>query len=649
MSQDLQEFQTQRYNSSVREFSQYVHKIQDMPVIRVSKKKENKDNDDNRLGRNSAYDKGIQKTSQQKQIYFNSMITQDMKLYWEKIPAMKWSPDSREGATLLCIEQKIFLFGGLSSKLHKDTEILAANNWRWLKPQEFKVRHAPNPRYDYSAVIYFDHIIVFGGQQTYNAQTKIRNTLNDLLLFNTQTYEWEQIHYGGMFFARKQHVAAIVSHHMLLFGGQNEEGQFEGGLLALNLGTFKWMPCPVEGEDPGKLIHQTCVVVVHPERAQKKSFSLFKNPSDMKYRQFSRIAHEGVYFFGGKRPDGFSSNQLHVLRVGCKPLQWFQPEIKGSPPSARYGHTMNYFEQMNCIIIFGGRNDTLFERTSNSQGNFLNDMWLLHLENMIWIHVSNIGDVPSPRYSMQSAIYGSRLVIFGGLNSKTYNNSDLYICELDPMLSKQYEAEKNRKILDIKNQLARNKYSQGTNGMASGDEAQSQTAQILQKFFGERLKNSKMPLPLNLINYLENRHQQIEKQRINERESQKNLKIYTGISKHQIADSPNFNLKSPPNYNTTNQSEILQQFVASAGVSRIEEDQEDEGDSKRSLLDVAQSSGLSPLQNERNDGEYIYNYGARGLRNHDDKIIDIRNEQPDFDIKDSSFEEAESFTVQKSQ
>ena len=92
------------------------------------------------------------------------MITTDMKLYWEKIPAMKWSPDAREGATFLNVESKMFLFGGLSSKLHKDTEILAANTWRWLKPQEFKVRHAPNPRYNHSAVIYFDHIIIFGGQ-----------------------------------------------------------------------------------------------------------------------------------------------------------------------------------------------------------------------------------------------------------------------------------------------------------------------------------------------------------------------------------------------------------------------------------------------------------------------------------------------------
>ena len=232
-----------------------------------------------------------------------------------------------------------------------------------------------------------------------------------------ETFEWEQINYGGMFFHRKLHVASIVAHHMLLYGGQNEEGGFESGLLALNLGTFKWMPCPTTGEDPGKLIHQTCCSVIHPERSSKKSFSLFKNPSDMKYRQFSRIKHEGVYYFGGKRPDGFSTNQLHILRVGIKPLQWFLPETKGTAPAPRFGHVMNYFEAMNCKIIFGGRNDTLMERRMKISENFLNDLWMLTLETMTWCRVTNIGEVPSPRYCFSSAIHGSRLVIFGGLNA----------------------------------------------------------------------------------------------------------------------------------------------------------------------------------------------------------------------------------------
>ena len=64
MSKDLKELQTERCFNTAREFSEYVHKIQDMPVIRVTKKKDNNNNKDNnddfgkigRIGGN--YDKG---------------------------------------------------------------------------------------------------------------------------------------------------------------------------------------------------------------------------------------------------------------------------------------------------------------------------------------------------------------------------------------------------------------------------------------------------------------------------------------------------------------------------------------------------------------------------------------------------------------
>jgi len=42
----MHEFQTEKYYSTIKDFSEYVHKIKDMPVIRVSKKKEPKENEE---------------------------------------------------------------------------------------------------------------------------------------------------------------------------------------------------------------------------------------------------------------------------------------------------------------------------------------------------------------------------------------------------------------------------------------------------------------------------------------------------------------------------------------------------------------------------------------------------------------------------
>lgn len=68
---------------------------------------------------------------------------------------------------------------------------------------------------------------------------------------------------------------------------------------------YKWINCPiVEKPGPGPLTHFPMVSVIHPDRAIKKSFDLFRNPADMKYRNYSKIKVEGVYIFGGRTPDG---------------------------------------------------------------------------------------------------------------------------------------------------------------------------------------------------------------------------------------------------------------------------------------------------------------------------------------------------------
>jgi len=155
--------------------------------------------------------------------------------------------------------------------------------------------------------------------------------------------------------------------------------------------------------------------------------------------------------------------------VGRRPLQWFQPETQGQAPPPRYAHCMNYFEAMNALIIFAGRNDSHFQKHCDIEKCFLNDLWLISLESLVWCRITQIGDAPSPRYSCQSAIHSNRLLIFGGLNAQTYNNSDIYICELDPILSKQYEVEKNRKLIEFQRELQKNRLGQA-------QESQSNTA-----------------------------------------------------------------------------------------------------------------------------------------------------------------------------
>lgn len=45
--------------------------------------------------------------------------------------------------------------------------------------------------------------------------------------------------------------------------------------------------------------------------------------------------------------------------------------------------------------------------------------------------VQTHGEIPEKRYNHASALCGTQLVIFGGINGNTYTNSNIYICEME--------------------------------------------------------------------------------------------------------------------------------------------------------------------------------------------------------------------------
>eukprot|EP00352_Strombidinopsis_acuminata_P002573 CAMPEP_0176393022 /NCGR_PEP_ID=MMETSP0126-20121128/41362_1 /TAXON_ID=141414 ORGANISM="Strombidinopsis acuminatum, Strain SPMC142" /NCGR_SAMPLE_ID=MMETSP0126 /ASSEMBLY_ACC=CAM_ASM_000229 /LENGTH=51 /DNA_ID=CAMNT_0017764223 /DNA_START=181 /DNA_END=336 /DNA_ORIENTATION=+ len=51
--------------------------------------------------------------------------------------------------------------------------------------------------------------------------------------------------------------------------------------------------------------------------------------------------------------------------------------MSGSPPVARFGHTMNFLPINNAIVIAGGRNDELCKQNASP---FLNDIHLFLLD-----------------------------------------------------------------------------------------------------------------------------------------------------------------------------------------------------------------------------------------------------------------------------
>lgn len=78
---------------------------------------------------------------------------------------------------------------------------------------------------------------------------------------------------------------------------------------------------------------------------------------------------------------------LKILRTDIKPMQWIVPDTKGLSPKPRYGHTMDFSQEFNFIIIHGGNND-------DESDVYFNDLFILNVNNCNWIKIQVHGTTP---------------------------------------------------------------------------------------------------------------------------------------------------------------------------------------------------------------------------------------------------------------
>lgn len=148
---------------------------------------------------------------------------------------------------------------------------------------------------------------------------------------------------------------------------------------------------------------------------------------------------EGIYAFGGKDQEGKILNTLKFLPVSSKRPQWRYPVVKGTPPQARYNHSVLFYEPLGILVVYGGKNDTLY---GTSQEVCLNDIRIFNIEQMAWSPVSSYGNVPEVgRYLHGAATFGTKMFIFGGVGSQHFVDDEVKCVELN-----QAEANKLVKI-----------------------------------------------------------------------------------------------------------------------------------------------------------------------------------------------------------
>eukprot|EP00301_Raphidiophrys_heterophryoidea_P006291 c12552_g1_i1.p1 GENE.c12552_g1_i1~~c12552_g1_i1.p1 ORF type:complete len:620 (-),score=99.48 c12552_g1_i1:97-1890(-) len=114
---------------------------------------------------------------------------------------------------------------------------------------------------------------------------------------------------------------------------------------------------------------------------------------------------------------------------------WYQPSVKGTPPSSRVFHTATYEPVSNRLIVFGGfdgsiRNDLniLYLDVSSSSSSSVN--------NMAWADASNPlltqGSRPLGRVHHTSTLVDTKLFIYGGVpdySAHTFPLASMYMLD----------------------------------------------------------------------------------------------------------------------------------------------------------------------------------------------------------------------------
>lgn len=286
-----------------------------------------------------------------------------------------------------------------------------------LSPKE-----EPLPRYGHSAVLYKKEIYIYGGvtDNTFIGREDIVVYDIEKKKFKLEEKTSNKLHFKW----RRNHTADIIGHHMVIYGGIDDEDRVLDDLWALDLNfTLKWIMADTKGMRLKPLAHHCTALVLPYEKRNNPQMSLFKFPDLPTGRTtFKGSKIEGIAFFGGIDNEGNLNNELRFLKIGKKPLEWVTPSVKGNLPEGRKDATLNYYEPLNVLILFGGENE---------RQQFSNDIHFLDLDSFKWIKISLNENIPMERSSHCCVIHQNHMIIFGGLNAERYVGSNLVIINLD--------------------------------------------------------------------------------------------------------------------------------------------------------------------------------------------------------------------------
>jgi host cell factor len=104
-------------------------------------------------------------------------------------------------------------------------------------------------------------------------------------------------------------------------------------------------------------------------------------------------------------------------------LKWTKPSISTPLPPVRGGHGL--VSAGLQLVLFGGH-----AYLGGGKFEYLNDTWVLDVQELTWQRVYPGGVPPEPRYGASCSIVGSRMFVFGGRGANGTLFRDVHFLDL---------------------------------------------------------------------------------------------------------------------------------------------------------------------------------------------------------------------------
>ena len=284
-----------------------------------------------------------------------------------------FKPNSRTDFSISKFGNKIYLFGGISSKMYNELWTYSIDTNKWDKII-YKDIEEPTPRKGHTSVIIKNTIFIYGGE---SSSKDITN--EDLITYNIvlNKFFFPKIPKKRKINQRKGHIMIATNQTFLIQGGLDIRTlAIENSAYIYNIFDNYWERLDYRGKPLPYRAYHCCAMVNSYMNRTLSNYTFYSLPDDISDEVKSKIRYEGIYLFGGINEKKMYCNDLYIIKTGKRPCISIKPKLAGKPPEPRIYAKMLFIENYFFVIIHGG---------IKTNQTFCDNIAVLNLENYNWI------------------------------------------------------------------------------------------------------------------------------------------------------------------------------------------------------------------------------------------------------------------------